>query len=211
MANYLPVMPNQSANNWLLSLRADSIETWEDLKKVFVANYMATGQQPGTKYDLEKLHQTSGESLRSFIRRFSETRNSIPNISDSEAISACTKGLLCHEQLRGKLYHKRPATIDELLQKANAYADVEEADRASRPNRRQHRNDDRRNERRHDNRNCCHEEHDRRYDDRDHRRDDRPKGSGGRQYCRLRSDNYINTINARAKCSYDAENLYLGR
>ena len=73
-------------NNWLLSLRSDSIGSWEDLKKVFIANYMAMCEQLGTKYNLVKLHQTSGEPLRSFIRRFSETRNSIPNISDAEAI-----------------------------------------------------------------------------------------------------------------------------
>ena len=58
---------------------------------------MATCQQSGINYDLEKLHQTSREPLYSFIKRFSETRNSIPNISDSEAIAAFTKGLLYHE------------------------------------------------------------------------------------------------------------------
>ena len=76
---------------------------------------MATYEQPGTKYDLEKLHQTSRERLCSFIRCFLEMRNSIPNISDSEAIAVFTKGLLYHEQLRGKLYHKRPPTIGELI------------------------------------------------------------------------------------------------
>ena len=54
---------------------------------------MATCKQLGTKYDLEKLHQTSGESLRGFIRRFLKTRNSIPNISDGEAIATFTNGL----------------------------------------------------------------------------------------------------------------------
>ena len=49
-------MLNQSMNNWLLSLRADSI----NLKKVFIVNYMATCHQLGTKYDLEKLPQTFG-------------------------------------------------------------------------------------------------------------------------------------------------------
>ena len=68
---------------------------------------MATCKQPGTKYDLEKLHQSSKESLRDFIRCFSETRNSILNITDAEAIAAFTKGLR-HEQLSGKLYRKRP-------------------------------------------------------------------------------------------------------
>ena len=63
MANDLPVMLSQSANNWLMGLREDSIKSWDDLKKVFVENYVATFQQHGMKYDLEKLHQTSGEPL----------------------------------------------------------------------------------------------------------------------------------------------------
>ena len=63
MANYLLVMLSQSANNWLMGQREDSVESWDDLKKVFVKNYMATCQQPGMKYDLEKLHQTSREPL----------------------------------------------------------------------------------------------------------------------------------------------------
>ena len=42
LANYLPVMLNQSTNNWLLSLREHSIRSWDDLKKVLTKNYMAT-------------------------------------------------------------------------------------------------------------------------------------------------------------------------
>ena len=129
MVNYLHVMLSQMANNWLMGLREDSIESWDDLKKVFVKNYMAMCQQPSTKYDLEKLHQTSREPLRSYIRRFSETRNTIPNIGDNEAISAFTRGLHHHQELRSKLYSKRPQTNGELLKVANSYADYEEADR----------------------------------------------------------------------------------
>ena len=120
MANYLPVMLSQTANNWLMGLRKDSIKSWDDLKKVFVENYMATCQQPGTKYDLEKLNQTSREPLRSYIKRFFETRNTIPNTRDNEAISAFTRGLHHHQELRSKLYRKRPQTIGELLKVANS-------------------------------------------------------------------------------------------
>ena len=132
MANDLPVMLSQSANNWLMGLREDSIESWDDLKKVFVKNYMATCQQPGTKYDLEKLHQTFGEPLRSYIRRFSEMRITIPNIEDSEAISTFTRGLHHHQELCSKLYLMRPQAIGELLKVANSYTDSEEADRPER-------------------------------------------------------------------------------
>ena len=54
---------------------------------------MATCEQPSTKYDMEKLHWSSEESLCDFIRRFLEIRNSVPNITDAEAITAFTKGL----------------------------------------------------------------------------------------------------------------------
>ena len=56
MANYVPIMLSQSTNNWLMGLGEDSIEYWDDLKRVFIENYMATCQQPSIKYDLEKLH-----------------------------------------------------------------------------------------------------------------------------------------------------------
>jgi hypothetical protein len=127
MANYLPVMLDQSANNWLLSLRQDSIGSWDGLKREFTANYSATCEQLATKYDLEKVYQTPGDLLRDFIRHFSETRNSIPNVTDAEAITAFTKGLR-HEQLRAKLFRKRPGTIAELISMSNGYTDAEEAE-----------------------------------------------------------------------------------
>ena len=42
MANYLPVVINQSVNQWLLSLKEGSINTWAELRKAFVKNYMTT-------------------------------------------------------------------------------------------------------------------------------------------------------------------------
>ena len=42
MANYLPVMLKPTAMNWLTSLRPDTIGSWDDLKRMFIENYMAT-------------------------------------------------------------------------------------------------------------------------------------------------------------------------
>jgi hypothetical protein len=42
MANYLLVVINQSVNQWLLSLREGSINTWAQLGKAFIDNYMTT-------------------------------------------------------------------------------------------------------------------------------------------------------------------------
>ena len=88
MANYVPIMLTPTVMNWLTSLVLDSIESWEQLKKVFTDNYMATCTWPGTKHDLNLIYQKPSELLRSYIRRFSEMRNSIPNITEAEVITA---------------------------------------------------------------------------------------------------------------------------
>ena len=56
MANYLPVMLTPTAMNWLMSLALDSIRSWEQLKKVFTDNYMATCTRLGTKHDLNRIY-----------------------------------------------------------------------------------------------------------------------------------------------------------
>jgi hypothetical protein len=97
MANYLLVVINQSANQWLLSLQEGSINTWAELRKAFVDNYMATCQQPSNKYDLEKVRDYPNEPQRDYILRFSKTRISIPNINNNEAISTFIRGLRYHD------------------------------------------------------------------------------------------------------------------
>ena len=57
MANYLPIMLTPIAMNWLMSLALNSIGSWEQLKKVFTDNYMATCNRPGTKHDLNRIYQ----------------------------------------------------------------------------------------------------------------------------------------------------------
>ena len=68
MVNYLPVMLMPTAINWLTSLAPDSIESWEQLKKVFTDNYMAMCTRPGIKHDLNHIYQKPSELLRSYIK-----------------------------------------------------------------------------------------------------------------------------------------------
>ena len=127
MANYLPVMLTPAAMSWFTSLAPDSIGSWEDLKRVFTDNYMATCRRPGTKHDLNRITQKPSELLRSYIRRFSEMRNSIPNITEAEVITTFVRGLH-HRELRSKFNRKPPTGIGEMITTANQYANVEEAE-----------------------------------------------------------------------------------
>ena len=117
-ANYLPVMLTPAAMSWLTSLASDCIGSWEELKKVFTDNYMATCNRSGTKHDLNCIYQKPSELLRSYIRRFFEMRNSISNITEAEVITAFIRGLH-HRELRSKFNCKPPTGIGEMITTAN--------------------------------------------------------------------------------------------
>ena len=70
------------------------------------------------------MYQKPGETLRSFIRRFSEKRNSIPNITEVEVINAFINGIH-NSDLRNKLNRKPPTRMGDMLNTAEQYADAE--------------------------------------------------------------------------------------
>nr|ABA97602.2 retrotransposon protein, putative, Ty3-gypsy subclass [Oryza sativa Japonica Group] len=126
MANYLPVALADSARSWLPGLPRGTIGSWAELRDHFIANFQGTFERPGTQFDLYNLSQKSGESLRDYIRRFSEQRNKISDITDDVIIAAFTKGI-CHEDLVGKFGRKPPKTVKQMFEKANRYAKAEDA------------------------------------------------------------------------------------
>lgn len=97
----------------------------KDLRRKLLGYLSSAGYQL-TKYDLGRVRDSPGELLREYIRHFSDTRTSIPNISDDEAVEAFIKGLRHHDALRSKLLRKRPKTINDLLKVAKAWADADD-------------------------------------------------------------------------------------
>jgi hypothetical protein len=73
---------------WFMNLPHESVTSWKDLCRQFVANFMPTYERPATKNDLKVVRQYKGEMLRQYIQRFSQMRNKIPRISNEEVISA---------------------------------------------------------------------------------------------------------------------------
>jgi hypothetical protein len=125
MANYLSVVLDQAGHQWLLSLPENQFDSWSALRQAFIDNFIATCDQSGNKYDLERIRDRVGEPLCDYIRRFSDMRLKIPRITHDEAVSTFIKGLRHHDALRSKLLQKRPSTVSELLATAKNYADAE--------------------------------------------------------------------------------------
>nr|AAT77312.1 putative polyprotein [Oryza sativa Japonica Group]AAT77333.1 putative polyprotein [Oryza sativa Japonica Group] len=93
LANYLPTALKGSARSWLMHLPPYSISSWIDLWQQFVANFQGTYKRHAIEDDLHTLTQNSGESLREYVRRFNECRNTIPEITDAFVIRAFKSGV----------------------------------------------------------------------------------------------------------------------
>nr|ABB47502.2 retrotransposon protein, putative, Ty3-gypsy subclass [Oryza sativa Japonica Group] len=59
----------------------------------FVANFQGTYKRHAIEDDLHALTQNPGESLRDYVRRFNECRNTIPEITDASVIHAFKSGV----------------------------------------------------------------------------------------------------------------------
>jgi len=127
--HYFSVILDQAGHQWLLGLLENSFDSWEELRQAFIDNFIATCEQPGNKYDLERIRDRKNEPLRDYIRCFSDMRLKIPKISHDEAILAFIKGLHFHKALRSKLLCKRPTTVAEFLATAKNYADADDAEK----------------------------------------------------------------------------------
>jgi hypothetical protein len=87
MATYFHVALSGPAWTWLMNLAPGSIYSWEELCAQFVANFTSAYQQHGVEAHLHAVRQEPGETLRTFISRFTKVRGTIPRISDASIIT----------------------------------------------------------------------------------------------------------------------------
>jgi hypothetical protein len=93
MATYFHVALSRPAWTWLMNLALGSIYSWEELCTRFVANFASAYQQHGVEAHLHIVRQEPGETLRTFISRFTKVRGIIPRISDASIITAFRQGV----------------------------------------------------------------------------------------------------------------------
>jgi hypothetical protein len=70
--------------------------------------------------------QQKGETLRSYIQRWSVIKNSAEDVSDERAIDSFSSGLH-HSYLVEEIGRTMPRTMSELMEAANRFADGEDA------------------------------------------------------------------------------------
>ena len=107
---YFPMALESAPLTWLESLRHNSIHSWEDLKKIFIDNFQGSIHHPATRHDLRLCKQERGEALRSYIKRFFDTRATIANIADDDVIDCFHNGLAT-QQLYRDFGRNRPRLV----------------------------------------------------------------------------------------------------
>lgn len=72
MANNLPTVLKGSTHLWLLNEPPESIYSWQHLCDLLLANFQGTYNHPSKEDDLHRMRQESHETLRQYIRCFSQ-------------------------------------------------------------------------------------------------------------------------------------------
>jgi hypothetical protein len=115
-----------AARSWLNTLPYESIGSWGELESQFARNFRSTNKRPASLEEVKACVQKKGETLRSYIQRWSVIKNSAEDVSDEGAIDAFSAGL-CRSDLVEEIGRTRPTTVAELMEEAKKFADGEDA------------------------------------------------------------------------------------
>src|SRR3954471_6432828 len=71
-ARYLPLMMEGACRQWINTLPADSIDSWEEMHDAFVRHFEGSYTRATTIEDLERCVQGPRESTRSWVQQWQD-------------------------------------------------------------------------------------------------------------------------------------------
>jgi hypothetical protein len=105
MAKYFPVALTGMVWSWLMNLPEGSLTCWVKLCRQFTTNFKSAYARPVNEVNLHAMQQRLGESLRSFIQRFSQVQNTISCISNTFVVVALRQGMRDEKMLEKLATH----------------------------------------------------------------------------------------------------------
>ncbi|XP_071940088.1 uncharacterized protein [Coffea arabica] len=126
-----PMFLKGNARLWFQGLALGSIRNFTELARQFAAQFVSSKTYSKNAAHLMAIKQKSDESLKSFMTRFNTESLQIRNKDKKVVMVAFVNGLRV-EELFYKLAEKPPGCLEELLTRAHAAANAEEAGRLKR-------------------------------------------------------------------------------
>ena len=114
-----------TTHDWLKALPPSSYDSWEDFSRDFIKNFEPLAVRPKTFEELRSCVQKPDETLRAYIRRWTEIRNSVKTTSEDMVIDAFVQGV-SRRDFQEFLGRKKPKTVASLLKIATEWADGED-------------------------------------------------------------------------------------
>ncbi|GFS45972.1 hypothetical protein Acr_00g0099270 [Actinidia rufa] len=119
------------ARSWFRKLSPGTIDSFGDLSRLFVANFMSCRNRQKNASHLFTVHKKETESLKDFVKRFNQAILEVEDPSDKVIIMAMMEGLR-PGPLFDSLSKNVPETLSALQSKADKYIAVEELAEAKR-------------------------------------------------------------------------------
>jgi uncharacterized protein YprB with RNaseH-like and TPR domain len=94
-----------TARSWLMNLPEGTLNSWSELCRQFTANFESAYARPGNETNLHAIQPRLEESLRSFVQRFSQIRNTIPRISNASVVVTFRQGVRDEKMLEKLATH----------------------------------------------------------------------------------------------------------
>ncbi|XP_071901929.1 uncharacterized protein [Coffea arabica] len=123
-----PMFLKGKARLWFQGLAPGSIRSFPELARQFVAQFVSSKTYAKNATHLMSIRQKPDESLRNFMTRFNAESLQVRDKDEKVVMAVFTNGLRV-EELFYELAKKPPANLEELLTRAHAAANAEEAGR----------------------------------------------------------------------------------
>ncbi|GKD11600.1 reverse transcriptase domain-containing protein [Tanacetum coccineum] len=102
-----------NARVWFDDLPTESIDSYDDLNKAFLENYLQQKKYIKDPIELHNIKQRDGESTEDLVRRYKLERLDVKGAPECMRISEFVHGITNPELIR-RLHDKIPKTVDEM-------------------------------------------------------------------------------------------------
>ena len=125
MCKALSATLNRATRSWFRKLPPRTIDSFGNLSRLFIANFLRCQVRQKNASHLFIVHQKETESLKDYIKRFNQTILEMETPSDKVMIMAMMEGLYS-SPLFDSLSQNVPATLSALQSKTEKYITAEE-------------------------------------------------------------------------------------
>ncbi|XP_023737234.1 uncharacterized protein LOC111885182 [Lactuca sativa] len=126
---YFPTTLEGNADTWFKTLHPGSISNFDQLKYLFLTNFMQLRKYKGDSHSIIGCKQREGETVREYFTRFTNATLDVPGHDEGLIAGAFTWGLL-PGPLSQKLMGKKPLTRAELKERVKRYLRQEDGEAA---------------------------------------------------------------------------------